>query len=57
MKRQFLRILGVVVIGSLLLFSVVPAGAFTVNVEPLTEDGVLRVLFYGGLKGNIAPCG
>ena len=44
-------------IGSLLILSVGIAGAFSVNVKPMTEDTVLRVLYYGGLKGNIAPCG
>ncbi len=44
-------------IASLVLISAVTAGAFTVNVKPMTDDTVLRVLYYGGIKGNIAPCG
>jgi len=41
----------------LLLLSAVIAGAFTVNAKPMVDNGVLRVLYYGGIKGNIAPCG
>jgi hypothetical protein len=44
-------------IACLVLISAATAGAFTVNVKPMTDDTVLRVLYYGGLKGNIAPCG
>ncbi len=44
-------------IACLVLISAVSAGAFTVNVKPMTDNTVLRVLYYGGLKGNIAPCG
>ena len=40
-----------------LLLSTAMAGAFTANVKPMADDGVLRVLYYGGIKGNIAPCG
>ena len=53
-KWSFLKI-GLIV--SLLILSAGMAGAFTVNVKPMTEDTVLRVLYYGGIKGNIAPCG
>lgn len=54
LKWSLLRV-GLIV--CLLLFSTAMAGAFTVNVKPLADDGVLRVLYYGGIKGNIAPCG
>ncbi len=54
LKWSFFRF-GLIV--CLLLYSTVMAGAFTVNVKPMADDGVLRVLYYGGIKGNIAPCG
>ena len=41
----------------LLLFVTTIAGAFTVKVKPMADNGVLRVIYYGGIKGNIAPCG
>lgn len=47
---------GVVCI-SLLLSVTIAGAAFKTNVAPLAADGVLRVLYYGGIKGNIAPCG
>jgi len=51
------NILGAGLIACLVLISAVTAGAFTVNVKPMTDNTVLRVLYYGGIKGNIAPCG
>lgn len=50
-------VLGFGLLACLVLFSAVSAGAFTVNVKPMTDNTALRVLYYGGLKGNIAPCG
>ena len=52
------RFFKIAVVGCFLLLSVTVAGAaFKTNVAPLADDGVLRVLYYGGIKGNIAPCG
>jgi len=54
-KREIFKI-GVAC--SFLLLSVTIAGAaFKTNVAPMANDGVLRVIYYGGIKGNIAPCG
>ena len=54
LKWGFIRI---GIICCFLLFSAALAGAFTANVAPLAENGVLRVLYYGGIKGNVKPCG
>ncbi len=42
LKLSFFRF-GLIV--CLLLYSTVMAGAFTVNVKPMADDGVLRVLY------------
>jgi hypothetical protein len=57
MAKLRLGFLGAALIGCYLLCSVALAGAFTANVAPLAEDGVLRVLYVGGIKGNVKPCG
>lgn len=50
-------ILSIGVLSCLLLVSASIAGTYKAKVTPMAEDGVLRVLFYGGIKGNIVPCG
>ncbi len=46
------------VICSFLLVSITTAeAAFKTNVAPMADNGVLRIIYYGGIKGNIAPCG
>ena len=39
------------------LLNSVSALAYKVNVEPPAADTVLRVIYYGGIKSNIEPCG
>ncbi len=41
----------------LLFFTALTAWSQDAVVKSMTNDTVLRVLYYGGLKGNIAPCG
>ncbi len=56
MRDRVIRI-GVLGVICCLLLPVATFSSQRAKVRPMAEDSVLRVLYYGGLKGNIAPCG
>ncbi len=57
MSKLRWSIFSIGVFSCFLLVSASIAGTYTAKVTPMAENSVLRVLYYGGIKGNIAPCG
>ena len=46
-----------IIISGLLFLSAASSWSKGALVKPMASDSVLRVLYYGGIKGNITPCG
>ena len=57
MRRRVMKYGGLGIICSMLIFSAVTSWSKVAKVNQMASDSVLRVLYYGGIKGNIAPCG